>query len=155
MHSSTSSSTRARLRALEHEHDVGRQSVRAVSRILNNMRNPSGICKCGFAWAWMALRARNAPPWLLANFRDFEPPEHVTRISARAHTCALVFGRAPCVPRSREHGKRLAAGREKNADVQKKTHLHVVIYEYDCCSQEELRGGSPHTAHGYWTDCFG
>ena len=33
----------------------------------------------------------------------FEPPEHVPRTSARAHTFALVSGQAPCVPRSREH----------------------------------------------------
>ena len=29
--------------ALEHEHEVARQSVRAVSRILNDMCNPSDI----------------------------------------------------------------------------------------------------------------
>ena len=44
---------------------------------------------------------------------DFEPPENVPRITARAHTCAVVFGRASCVPRSRRHEKRLSAGREK------------------------------------------
>ena len=54
---------------------------------------------------------------------DVEPPEHVPRTSARAHTCTVVFGRAPCVPPSREHEKRPAVGREKNADVQKK-HIH-------------------------------
>ena len=71
----------------------------------------------GFALALMALRARNAPPWLLANFRGFEPPEHVPRTSARAHTCAVVFGRTPCVPWSRWYEKRPAAGGEKNGDV--------------------------------------
>ena len=66
---------------------------------------------------------------------DFEPPEHMPRTSARARTRAVVFGRAPCVPRSREHEKRPAAGRTKqNADVQKKTlykKLKRVICEYD------------------------
>ena len=52
--------------------------------------------------------------------RDFESLEHVPRTSARVHTCAVVFGRAPCVPLSREHEKRPAAGREKNAKVPKK-----------------------------------
>ena len=54
------------------------------------MRNLSGIflkpCKlnvCGFSYAWMALRARNASPWLLANFRDFEPEQGV---ASRANT---------------------------------------------------------------------
>ena len=46
------------------------------------------------------------------------PPEHVPRTSARAHTCALVFGRASCVPRSREHGGKPVAGRE-TTNVQK------------------------------------
>ena len=55
---------------------------------------------------------------------DLKPPEHVPRTSARAHTCAVVFGwaPAPCVPWSREHEKR-PAGREA-----KKTHVYTVIY---------------------------
>ena len=62
---------------------------------------------------------------------DFEPPEHVPRTSARAHTCAVVFARAPCMPRSRENEKRPAAGREKNADVQNiHIYTYVVIYLY-------------------------
>ena len=76
----------------------------------------------GFARAWMALRARN-----VLGTGDFEPPEHVPRTSARAHTCAVVFRRAPRVPRSREHEKRPAAGREKKADVPKKHNLDLVI----------------------------
>ena len=78
----------------------------------------------GFAWAWRAT-CSECLLWLLANFRDFEPRERVPRTSARAQTRAVVFGRTPCVPRSREHEKRPAAGREKNADVQKKnTFIH-------------------------------
>ena len=50
---------------------------------------------------------------------EFEPPERAPRTSTRAHTCAVVFGRAPCVPRSQEHEKRIAARREINAEVQK------------------------------------
>ena len=34
-----------------------------------------------FAWAWTALRARNASP------SHIEPPEHVPRMSARAQNC--------------------------------------------------------------------
>ena len=56
---------------------------------------------------------------------DFEPPEHVPRTSVRAHTCAVVFGRAPCVPRIREHVKRPAAGREK-MPMCKKTRLYTL-----------------------------
>ena len=36
---------------------------------------------------------------------------------------------APCVPRSREHEERSAAGRNKNADGPK-NHTHIYIYEY-------------------------
>ena len=70
----------------------------------------------------MAVRARNAYPWLLANFRDFETPEDVPRTSSKAHTYAVVHGQAPCLRRSREHEKRPMAGiYMQNADaVQKK-----------------------------------
>ena len=38
-------------------------------------------------------------------------------------------GRAPCVPRSREHEERPAAGREKNAEGWKEhTYLYIYIY---------------------------
>ena len=71
----------------------------------------------------MALCARNASLWLLATLNT---QKNLPRTSARAHTCALVFGRAPCVPRSREHEKRHAAGREKKTVyVQNKTHLAI------------------------------
>ena len=74
-----------------------------------------------FACVWMALSTRNASPWLLASFRDFEPAEHVPRTSARAHTCTAVSARASCVPRNREHDKRPAGGRAKNVHVQNKS----------------------------------
>ena len=34
---------------------------------------------------------------------DFNPPEHVSLTSVRAHTYAVVLWRAPCVPGSGEH----------------------------------------------------
>ena len=62
----------------------------------------------------------------------FQPPKHVPRTSARAQTCAVVSGRAPCVPRSREHEKIPAAGREKNAQVPKKYIYtwYIVIQDF-------------------------
>ena len=57
----------------------------------------------------------------------FQPPEHVPRTSARAQNLRAEFGRALCVPRSRVHEKRPAAGREIIAEVPKKTHLYIVI----------------------------
>ena len=65
-----------------------------------------------------ALGGRKRIPWLFASLRHFEPPEHVPRTSARAHTCTAVFTRASCVARNREHENRPAGGRAKNADVQ-------------------------------------
>ena len=52
-----------------------------------------------------------------------QPTEHVPRTSARAQTYAVVSGRDPCVPRSREREKKPAAVREKNVDVPKK-HIY-------------------------------
>ena len=77
----------------------------------------------------MALSGRKRIPWLLATFRDFDPPAHVPRTLARAHTCTAVFMRASCVPRNREHEKRPAGGRAKNADVQKKSiwYWYIVL----------------------------
>ena len=55
---------------------------------------------------------------------DFEPPEHLPRTSAKAHTWAKVFGWAPCMRRSREHEKRSVAGREK-MPMCKKKHMYT------------------------------
>ena len=121
--------TRARARALENEHEVGRQPVRAVSKILNDMRNPPDIfLTC--TWFCMGLDGSTCSecfPVIISQFSLLQPPEHVPRTSVRAHTCTLVFGWAPCVPRRQEHEKRPAATREKNADGQKKTLLYIVL----------------------------
>ena len=72
-----------------------------------------------------ALGGPNWIPWLFASSHDFEPPEHVPRTSARAHTCTAVFTRACCVPRNRDYEKRPAGGRAKNTDVQNVSVWHV------------------------------
>ena len=56
---------------------------------------------------------------------DCEPPDYAPRTSARAHTWAVVLVRAFCAPRSREHEKRPAVEREKNADVPKKYYIDI------------------------------
>ena len=63
----------------------------------------------------MTLRARNASPWLLASFRDFEPPEHLRRGVWAGPLRALE-------PRTRE---RPAAGREKMRMCTKNTFILV------------------------------
>ena len=85
----------------------------------------------------MALGGRKRIPWLLATFREIETPEHVPRTSARAHTCTAVFTRASCMPRNREHEKRSAGERAKNAYVQKKSIWYIVI----CQKGENQRRG--------------
>ena len=127
-HSSMSTRcTRVRARAFEHKRDVGRQSVRAVSRILNDMRNWSDIfVTC--TWVCMGLDGSTCSEYLPVVTCDFEPPEHVPWTSVRAHTCAMVFGRATCVPRSREHEKRHAAGRKKMTMCKNNTFIHDNIY---------------------------
>ena len=59
-----------------------------------------------------ALALRKATPWLLARFSNFERPEHAPRSPAWTHTCAVVYGRCPCVPRNRERENRPVTGRE-------------------------------------------
>ena len=77
---------------------------------------------------------------------DFELPGHVPRNSARAHTCAVAFGRAPCMPWSREHESRPAVRREK-MPMCKKTHLYIVISTYLVYLQQHERGAT-HTIQG-------
>ena len=68
----------------------------------------------GFAWALMVLSARNHSPWGRATL---DPPEHAPRTSVRTQSCAVVFGRAPCVLRIREHETRPPVGGEEHAEV--------------------------------------
>ena len=78
---------------------------------------------------------------------DFNPPEHVPRTSTRAYTCAVVFGRAPCVPRSREHEKRPGAGREKRP-YKKNTFIHSNIQrKYNKIPGTYMRGTYTHFIH--------
>ena len=124
-HSSTSTNTRARAR--EHEHEVTRQSVRARHANLSDIFQPC---------TWYAvlhvpgsLYVLGMPPHgYLSMFRNFQPPEHVLRTSARAHTGVVVNGWIPCVPRSREHEERPATARERMPMCKKTAHLHIVTY---------------------------
>ena len=73
----------------------------------------------------MALDGSTCSKFLLVVNGDFEPLEHVPRTSAIANTCAAVFGRGPCVLRSREHEKRPAV-KEKKKSTCIKTHLILI-----------------------------
>ena len=65
----------------------------------------------GFAWTWMALRARNPSPSGLATLN----PQNTCHGPRPEPKVRAGSGRAPYVPRSRGHEERSAAGREKNA----------------------------------------
>ena len=78
-------------------------------------------------WVCRGLDDPTCSECLPAGMCNFEPPEHVPWMTARARTCALVFRRAPCVPRSREHEKRPTVGRDKTGDVPKNTFTHSNI----------------------------
>ena len=113
--SRTNMSTIARPRALEHEHEVHtstRTSFRAQARggqaisasRQQNFRTTSATCrtfKKNTPWVSMGLDGCTCSECLPVVTCDSEPPEHMPRTSARPHTyCGVVFGRAPCVPRS-------------------------------------------------------
>ena len=74
-----------------------------------------------WTWVCMGLVGFRCLECLPVVTCDFEPPEHGLRTSARAYACAVVIGRAPCMPRSPEREKR-HAGRngKKLRDVHKK-----------------------------------
>ena len=134
--------TRARARAFQHKREVGRQSVRSGNKILNDLRNPSDIFLT-YTWICMGLDSSmgldgsmgqdgsTCSECLLVVTFDLGPPEHAPRASAKALTCAVVFGRASFVPRRREHEKRPAAAREQMSMCKKDTFIHNCsdIYE--------------------------
>ena len=71
-------------------------------------------------------------------FCDFERREHASRSPAGTYACTVVYGRTPCVPRSREREKRPAARSIPQKQVNF-IHVHVmsceVLYmELYCCS---------------------
>ena len=72
----------------------------------------------------MALRARN--PSLSG--RATLNPQSTCHGSRPDPNLRVGSGRPPCVPRSREHEERTAAGREKNAEGPKKHTYYIYIY---------------------------
>ena len=67
-----------------------------------------------------ALGCQKWITWILDSFRDFDPPEHVTRKSARIHTRTTVFTRVPLRARQPTARETPAGGRTKSADVREK-----------------------------------
>ena len=106
----------------EHESTSTRWPISA-SRQQNAMCE---ICRtffqlCGFACAWTSLRARNVSPWFLANFRHFEPHEHVPRTSARAPWCTGGVPECPGAGSTRKDPR----PEEKKIPLCKKKHIYT------------------------------
>ena len=120
--------TRARALAFDHKLEAGRQSVRAISRIMNDMRYPSDIfLTC--MWVCMGLHGSTCSECLPADTCDIEPPENVPRTSARAPTCAVVCsGGLLACPGADSTRKDRWPEDKKNADVQQNT----LIYRNTC-----------------------
>ena len=88
----------------------------------------------------------HGPGWLYVlgiTTCHFDPPERVLRTAARAQTCTVVFRRAICVPRSREHQTRPAAGRKKKPKYQRNTFIYIVIQgSLSGCVLREIPGAT-------------
>ena len=92
---------------------------------------PSAGENCGFSMSLIGDDSSESDhPWLLARFCDFERPEHAPWSPGGTHTCAVVYRRAPCVPRGQEREKRPATGKEKFYSIPEKNtflYIHTVI----------------------------
>ena len=64
----------------------------------------------------------------------YEPPEHVPRTSARAHTCTQCPGGLPAC-HGAESTRKDPRPEEKNMPKCQKTHLYIVIYVHDFPSE--------------------
>ena len=69
-------------------------------------------------WVCMGLDGSTCSELFPVGTCHFEPPEQ---------PCAVMSGRAPCVPLSREHEERPATGREKMSKCQKNTFVHSIL----------------------------
>ena len=99
---------------------VGRHWWHSRSQISHELSDILLTC----TWVCMGLDGSTCSESLPVRTCRFEPPVHVPRTSARAQTCAVMFRRAPCVPRSEEHKARPADGRAKMPKCQKNTFTH-------------------------------
>ena len=77
----------------------------------------------------MALSARNASPWSIARFRDFEPPEHVPRTSARVRTCNLsTRGHPVCpAPKSTRNNQRSEENKMRKCKIVHLVHSNTYL----------------------------
>ena len=133
---STRCSPRARARALDHEHGVGRQSVRAVGRILNEMRNPSGIFfnLCVGLYGPGCLHMLGMPPrGYLTVFATLNPQSTCHGPRPGPTLAPWCSGGPPACPAAESTSKEPRPQEKKNVGVQKKTHVYSSIHTRSCC----------------------
>ena len=118
--------------ALEHEHEVARQSVRGVRRNLNNVRNPSTrrsfffnlyVGLHGSGWLYVL----GMPPrGYFPDFATLKPQS--TRHGARPRPKLAPWFEACSLPAPQPRAREKTRGRRsKNADVQKGLISYMVI----------------------------
>ena len=76
---------------------------------------------------WAARRCGTQSGEKRAGSRDFESPDHTPRSPAGAQPCAVVYTRAPCVPRSRERDRFLPE-RQKRVCISLYMHILLLVF---------------------------
>ena len=82
--------------------------------------------ECVFLFSCLVVAGQNASPLLLARFREYGRPKHAPRSPAGTHTCAVVYTRAACVPRTQEGEKPPAAGIEIVVEMYKNKYIWCI-----------------------------
>ena len=86
------------------------------------------LCFSGLRLSWLLLAGKR-PRGYLQVFVTLNPQSTCHGPRPGPTHAPQCYTRASCVPRNREHEKRPAAGRQKNADVQEKDRLaHSNLY---------------------------
>ena len=99
---------------------------------------------------WLALAGREAIPWLLARFSDFERSAHAPWSPAGTHTYTVVYRRDPCVPHSREHDGRPAAGKTKVLyQVFREKKIVLYVFNGNCSLPQQVQYKSKSTTAAF------
>ena len=126
--------SRARARALQHQHEVGRHSARAVSTLLNEMRNPSEIFST-CAWVCMGLDGSFYALGMLP--RGYLPIFATLSTQSTSHGprpgptlapwCSGGLPAGPGAEGTRKDPRPEEENADKNADVQKTQYIRTAV----------------------------
>ena len=82
---------------------------------------------CGFSVVFLGSSSAENNPVIICQISRLERPEHAPRSPPGPQTCAVVYRRAPCVPRIRERQKRPTGAGEEHANPPKTVHSYIVL----------------------------